>query len=61
MGIDDLVPPEDDRIIVTNNGTVITSLDTLMRWTDNWLKTAEMRRMLSMRKPEKKWSHLPPH
>ena len=53
MSIDDLVPPEDGLIIVTNNGTVITSVDTLMRWTDNWLKTAEMRLMLSKRFKDK--------
>lgn len=58
MGIDDLVPPEDGQIIVTEKGVVITSVDTLMRWTDNWLKTAEMRLMLS-----KRWNkeNLPPH
>lgn len=58
MSIDDLVPPEDGQIIVTEKGVVITSVDTLMRWTDNWLKTAEMRLMLS-----KRWNkeNLPPH
>lgn len=58
MSIDDLVLPEDGQIIVTEKGVVITSVDTLMRWTDNWLKTAEMRLMLS-----KRWNkeNLPPH
>lgn len=54
MGIDELVPPEGDQIIVTENGVVVTSLDTLMRWTDDWLKVVELRRMLSSRKV-KKW------
>ena len=54
MSFDELVPPEGDQIIVTENGVVITSLDTLMRWTDDWLKVVEMRRMLSSRKV-KKW------
>ena len=53
MSIDDLVPPPDGEIIVTQNGVVITSIDTLMRWTDNWLKTAEMRLMLSKRLEKK--------
>ena len=54
MGIDELVPPEGDQIIVTENGVVVTSLDALMRWTDDWLKVVELRRMLSRRKV-KKW------
>lgn len=50
MGIDDITPPSGDQIIVNKNGAVITSIDTLMKWTDTWLKTAEMRLMLSKRK-----------
>lgn len=50
MSIDDLVPPEDDQVIVTKNGVVITSLDALMRWTDDWMKVVELRRMLANRK-----------
>ena len=54
MSIDDLIPPEDDQVIVTKNGVVITSIDSLMRWTDDWMKVVELRRMLSNRKV-KKW------
>ena len=53
MDIDELVPPEGDQIIVTENGVVVTSLDALMRWTDDWLKVVELRRMLSSRKVTK--------
>lgn len=47
MSIDELVPPEEGQVWVNKNGVVISSVDTIMRWTDDWIKTAEFRQMLS--------------
>lgn len=47
MNIDELVPPESGNVVVNKNGVVIASVETIMRWTDDWVKTAEFRVMLS--------------
>ena len=55
MSIDDLVPPEGDSVIINRNGVVIASVETLLKWTDNWIQTAEFRLMLSKgSKPKKR-------
>lgn len=55
MDVNEILPPPDGEVEVTSNGVVICSLNTLMRWTDNWMRTAELRLMLSKRE-EIKWA-----
>lgn len=46
MNYDELMPPEGDSVIINRNGCVIASIETLIKWTDDFLKIAEFRVML---------------
>lgn len=50
MSIDDVTPPEGDSVVINRNGAVIASVETLLRWTDDWLKVTEFRSMLGKNK-----------
>lgn len=49
QSLEDIAPPPDDEIIVTGNGVVITSIQTLMRATENMVATANLRVALAKR------------
>lgn len=51
---DEIIPPDGDSVIITKNGCVIASVETLLKWTDDWLKTAEFRVMLGKNKKGRK-------
>lgn len=54
MNVDEVIPPEGDTVIINKNGAVIASVDTLLKWTDDWLKVSEFRLMLGKNKKRRK-------
>lgn len=50
---DTILPPPENNIILTKNGVVVMSIETLMRATDNVVQITGLRNVLSGRKRRK--------
>lgn len=51
---DNILPPPDDNILLTKNGVVVMTIETLMRATDNVVQVTGLRNALSGRKRRRK-------